>query len=87
MLATAMLVSARSPSIVMTLMPADSARLSGTIMAFGSLWEIMIASGFLAMIALTIAVCLATFHSGAPCTEKSTLFLAATDFAPQATVE
>ena len=82
-----MLVSARSPSIVMTLMPADSARLSGTIMAFGSLWEIMIASGFLAMIALTIAVCLATFHSGAPCTEKSTLFLAATDFAPQATVE
>ena len=47
----------------------------------------MIASGFLAMIALTIAVCLATFHSGAPCTEKSTLFFAATDFAPQATVE
>ena len=82
-----MLVSARSPSIVMILIPAASARLSGTIMAFGSLWEIMIASGFLAIIALTIAVCLATFHSGAPGTERSTLFLAATDFAPHATVE
>ena len=73
--------------MVMILIPAASARLSGTIMAFGSLWEIMIASGFFVIRALTIAVCLATFHSGAPWTERSTLCLAATDFAPQATVE
>ena len=81
-----MLVSARSPSIVMTLIPASLARLSGGIIAFGSVREIMIASGFLPMSALTIADCLATSNSGAPCTEKSTLFFAATDFAPQATV-
>jgi hypothetical protein len=57
---TAMLVSARSPSIVMTLIPASCAAFSGGIIAFGSVWEIMIASGFFATTALTTAVCLAT---------------------------
>src|ERR1700712_3522354 len=59
-------VSVRSPSMPMILMPASLACCSGTIMALGSVMEIMMASGLDAVRELMIAVCLSTAKFGSP---------------------
>ena len=66
MLEIPMVVSVRSPSIVMILMPLALAAFSGAAIAFGSVTEIMIAPGLVSVTCWTIAVCFWTSNVGAP---------------------
>ena len=81
-----MLVSVRSPSTVMTLMPLALAAFNGAAIAFGSVTEIMIAPGLVSATCWTIAVCFCTSNVGEPVYWNATPLALASVPAPQLTV-